>query len=310
MSHHYIAENADEMAKIVARDLLRIGTPVTVGRVGKIIELRNLCYDILKPRERLLSYKILRQSKIWAYSEVMTEFLGLNPPLTEYYITDPEVKKFMKTFHRSDGRANYTYGERWHVNQSFQRILKRLRDDPHSRQAVITIYDSSLDLDENEWNIPCTISHQFFVRHSELDGRDKLNLTVHMRSNDLFKGWKYDIFLNSFILEAFAGFLGYEVGTLTFFVGSFHVYEKDIPLLERFVEEEGVTPTKYLLQSNAPISFKLSFDALYHQLWTVKHIEEASRHGKAVPYHQVIALIPYFRDWAETYITWNDKNRT
>jgi len=309
MSHHYTARNVDEITRFLTKDLLRIGSYVHVGRVGRILELRNLCYDIENPRERWLSFKSLKQSRIWAYSEVMTEFLGLNPPLMEFYTLDSKVNKFMRSFHRGDGRANYTYGERWHNHQCFQRIVKRLQDDRYSRQAVMNIYDSSIDLDGEEWNIPCTIMHQFLIRRDNLDNVDRLHLIVYMRSNDLFKGFKYDTFLNSFILEAFAGFLGCDVGTLTFFVGSFHVYEADFSKLEKFVNEEWITPSQYLLKENRPIPFSLGFEELYTQLWSVKFMEEASRHGQCAMHEEVERLHPHFEEWANTYIKWNARYR-
>lgn len=311
MSIQYVGRNVDEIARLLSKDLKRIGTEVQVGRVGKILELRNVVYDIREPSEEWLSYPSLNQSKIWATSEIMTEFLGLNPPLTEFYTSDLQVQQFMKTFHRGDGRHNYTYGIRWNNNQAFQKILKRLEADRYSRQAVMNIYDSSIDLSSDEQNIPCTISHQFMIRKDPISNNDTMHLFVHMRSNDFFRGWKYDSVLNSFILRAFAGFLGCEVGILTFFVGSLHIYEADISKLDTFLKDEWITPSQYLGDppQTVPIPFRLSFEELYIQLWKVRELEEKSRYTEYVYADEVKQLHPYFQDWAMRYIQFNDKYR-
>lgn len=309
MSYHFVVNNVDGIARQLAMELLRHGQDVSVGRVGKIQELRNVVYDIRNPREVWLSFPTLKQSKLWAYSEVMTEFLGLNPPLTEFYTKSEKTKEFMETFHKGDGRANYTYGERWHNNQAFQRVLKRLEQDRYSRQALMNIWDSSLDLDTAEFNVPCTIIHQFLIRKDIVDGKDRLHLTVFMRSNDFFKGFKYDTFLNSFILQAFAGFTGCEVGTLTFFVGSLHVYEADIPTLKTLVEHDLVRTSAYELDEPSPIPFSLSFKELYRQLWGVKDLEVRSRYTGKVYDDELMLLHPYFQDWARAYVEFNNKNR-
>jgi len=239
------------------------------------------------------------QSRIWAYCEVLTEFLGLNPPLTESY-GNTETRKFLASFHRGDGRANYTYGERWHVNSAFQKILRRLQDDRYSRQAVMNIWDSSLDLDPDETNVPCTIMHQFLIR-ADAVGNDYLHTNVYMRSNDFFKGWKYDIFLNSFIAEAFAGALNCEVGDITFFVGSFHVYTNEYARLRLFNMTDWNTATY-----SEFIPFRLPFENLYEQLWAVKRVEEVSRFN-TVPLGVLENLHPHFRKWAADFIDYNNR---
>jgi thymidylate synthase len=280
-----------EAATTLAKELDSHGKEVSTPRTGMFLEIRDVTYEILWPWERFIPYKNLHQSKLWAYSEVLSEFLNLNPPLTEYY-GNKDTAEFMQKFHRGDGRANYMYGERWHNNQAFQNILHHLQYDKYSRQAVMNIWDSSIDLQGNETNLPCTIIHQFMVRE------DKLNLHVYIRSNDFFKGFKYDVYLNSFILEAFAGFLKCGVGSLIFTVGSFHVYENDYPKLHNLVNEQ---PTHIAKQEPR---FSLLFSDLYDQLWLVYNLQNESRyHPTTIP--QTAKLSPIFREWANAYIDHN-----
>jgi thymidylate synthase len=292
------ADTFADVARALCTCLNNSGKKVSTPRTGEFLELTDVTYQIYKPTERLLPFKNLNQVKLWAYGEVLSEFLNLNPPLTEQY-TNPKTKEFMETFHRGDGRANYTYGERWHNNQAFQKVISRLIDDRHSRQAVVNIWDSSIDLDSHETNIPCTIIHQFMIRD------EKMNLHVYLRSNDFFKGFKYDIFLNSFILEAFAGFLKAQVGTLTFTVGSFHVYESDYSKFRAFIEEKGKA-AKISKDFQQQPRFKLDFEDLYAQLWMVYHIQEKSRYD--IVAQSDFMLDPIFTIWANDYIHYNEIN--
>lgn len=306
MSQLYVFRNAHEASQTFARRFWDIGTYVPCGRTGQMLELRNVCYDLTKPNEKWLSFDSFRQARLWAYSEVLTEFLGINPPLMERYTKNKDIQKFMKTFHRGDGRHNYTYGERWHNNRSFQKIIERLQNDRFSRQALMNIYDGSIDLDNSEWNIPCTIIHHFAVRKDKVSNEDVLHLNVYMRSNDFFRGFKYDTFLNGFILEAFAGMLRCKVGTLSFFIGSFHVHNDDIERLALFRSSNDIlTPTEYLLSKNAPLSLELSFEDLYANLWKVKELEEKSFYTGNAYEEEVYELDPYFVPWAMEYINFN-----
>lgn len=308
MSQHYVFRNAHEAAQTFVKRFDDIGTIVQSGRTGKMLEIRNVCYDLTSPQEKWLSFDTFKQSKLWAYSEVLTEFLSINPPLMERYTKNKNIKEFMSSFHRGDGRHNYTYGERWHNNKSFQRIIQRLREDKFSRQALMNIYDGSIDLDNNEWNIPCTIIHHFSIRQNAFNLDDILHLNVYMRSNDFFRGFKYDTFLNSFILEAFAGILGCRVGTLTFFIGSFHVYEDDFEKLIAFRKSRDLlTPTEYLLDSNKPPVLNLSFQELYNNLWKVKEIEEESYYTCNYNVLRLSELDSYFIPWADAYMKFNSQ---
>jgi hypothetical protein len=270
-----------DAAIVLAKELSSHGKEVSTPRTGQFLEIRDVTYEILNPCARFIPYKNLHQSRLWAYSEVLSEFLNINPPLTEQY-GNKESAAFMSKFHRGDGRSNYMYGERWHNNQAFQ----------NSRQAVMNIWDSSIDLQGSETNLPCTIIHQFMIRE------DKLNLHVYIRSNDFFKGWKYDIFLNSFILEAFAGFVRADVGSLIFTVGSFHTYEADYPKLWNLVSEPVYKPAEQQTR------FKLLFEELYENLWLVYNLQNESRyHPTTIPQNLRMPMI--FREWANAYIDHN-----
>jgi thymidylate synthase len=63
---------------------------------------------------------------------------------------------------------------------------------------------------------------QFFVRERKLDA------VVYMRSNDIYLGLPYDVFVFTMLQELFALELGLELGRYHHMVGSLHLYEADI----------------------------------------------------------------------------------
>jgi hypothetical protein len=97
-------------------------------------------------------------------------------------------------------------------------VLDELRKDPDSRRAVIHIRElrDGFDLPD----VPCTLALQFLLREG------KLNLVVHMRSNDIVLGTCYDVPAFTIMQEVMANDLGVELGSYFHFANSMHVYER------------------------------------------------------------------------------------
>ena len=130
--------------------------------------------------------------------------------------------------------ANYTednglfhgaYGIR--TQSQYAPIVERLKADPDTRQAVVTIWNPELDLLANKRDYPCTILHQFRIRNN------KLNMSVYMRSNDVWLGAAYDFFQFTRVQLAIASILGIEPGTYHHHVGSLHIYEQHYDSAEK-----------------------------------------------------------------------------
>ena len=142
----------------------------------------------------------------------------------------------------SDDGATWraAYGPRlrnWHGDDPLANVVRLLRDEPSTRRAVLSLFDSSVDYADT-LDVPCTTTIQFMIRDN------RANATVTMRSNDVWWGLSgINAFEWSVLLEAVALWTGTQVGTLTFFAGSFHLYEqhreKAVAALSRY---EGATP--------------------------------------------------------------------
>lgn len=100
-----------------------------------------------------------------------------------------------------------------------------LRADPLTRQAVIAIWNER-DL-THVGDRPCTIFLQFLVRPGPSTIMS-LELHVHMRSQDVWLGTPYDVFMFSQLQHTVARDLGLPVGQYVHHTTSLHIYERDV----------------------------------------------------------------------------------
>jgi len=125
-----------------------------------------------------------------------------------------------RAFQEDDGTFWGSYGER--VGNQVIDVIRKLRSDRESRQAVITLWDPRLDNRQGKRDYPCTVALNFAL----VD--DLLELRVLMRSNDVWLGTPYDWFQFTQLQLATAQSLGVDVGRYTHTTWSLHLYQDDV----------------------------------------------------------------------------------
>lgn len=158
---------------------------------------------------------------------------GISTPETVIAVGPP-----FQSFAEDNGLFHGAYGLR--TKGQYQVIIDRLKADPDSRQAVITLWNPEYDLLPGKRDYPCTVLHQFRIR----DG--KLNMSVYMRSNDVWLGSAYDFFQFTRVQIAVASILGIEPGKYTHHVGSLHIYEQHYEAAERLTYSDTITPVPFI----------------------------------------------------------------
>ena len=133
-----------------------------------------------------------------------------------------KVPAIWKRMADDDGNVNSNYGWQWQRNQQLDNVIKLLKTLPETRQAAISIYDAK-EYDKYAYDTPCTYAVQFTV----LD--DKLNMSVVMRSNDLWYGFCNDQYQFSNLQMLVAQRTGYDVGTYYHFAHNLHLYNDKLP---------------------------------------------------------------------------------
>jgi thymidylate synthase len=171
-------------------------------------------------------------------------------------------------------------------------VVRRLRDDPNTKRAVISIFDPGRDFAETK-DVPCNNWLQFIHRNGRLD------LHVAVRANDAIWGFSgINFFEWSVLQEIVARSLGWRVGTMSRYVGTFHVYERHYSVADR-LRGLGEAQSPYELGILAT-EIASSIDSLDGTLSTVFEAEARSREGafeEAEAAEQGIAD-PFFRNVA------------
>lgn len=156
---------------------------------------------------------------------------------TSYPETVIAVGPQFTNYTEDDGKFHGSYGTR--TNGQYGVMIDRLKKDPYSRQCVVTIWNPERDMLEKKRDYPCTILHQFRIRDN------KLNMSVYMRSNDVWLGAAYDFFQFTRVQLAMCSVLGIEPGTYAHHVGSLHIYENNYEAADRLTKANSIEPIPY-----------------------------------------------------------------
>lgn len=136
-----------------------------------------------------------------------------------------------------NGEFHGAYGLR--TRGQYEHVVEKIKADSDTRQAVVTIWNPAFDNLASKRDYPCTVLHQFRVRD------DKLNMSVYMRSNDVWLGAAYDFFQFTRVQLALCSILGIEPGTYAHHVGSLHIYESNLEAISKLKKTDSIERLPY-----------------------------------------------------------------
>lgn len=156
--------------------------------------------------------------------------------------------KFWENIQNDDGTVNSAYGNlifnefndegynQWYW--AYESLVK----DKDSRQAVLHFNTPKHQFSGNK-DFVCTLYGIFHIRDN------RLNFTVHMRSNDLVLGTPTDVAFFCLLQQQMVQHLkpiypNLTIGTYTHNVDSLHIYEKHFQLVNEMLSEK-FTPLTY-----------------------------------------------------------------
>lgn len=247
--------------------------PVQESRNGDTKELLNVTIQSNNPRERFIMRDEFNLAfclqECWAYWQ------GRNPGFVQRY--NSQMENYMDDDGMLDGSA---YGERLRhsAGDQIRRIIAQLQDNEQTRRAIMMIHQPHIE-DYTGDDVACTLDLHPIIR----DG--KLHLTVHMRSQDIYWGFPYDVQAFQWIQEVLAGILDVELGTYTHHIDSLHYYmERESAVLDS-VEIESFDTLPCDLEPEE-LAVNMS------QLTTALAVARSGRQPSVEQMH------PYYRDWA------------
>lgn len=127
------------------------------------------------------------------------------------------------------------YGQR--TRGQMLAMMEKLRSDPDTRQAIVTLWDPVHDLfTPGMHDYPCTVALQFLIRN------ERLVMMTHMRSNDVWRGLPYDLVVFTQLQQAVASHLNYQLGSYFHHVSSLHMYESDAEAADWMLSQDEYTP--------------------------------------------------------------------
>lgn len=177
-------------------------------------QLRNVGFYIQDPEHRIVSAPFRKWKRSYAEKE-WAWYMSGDPSAFEI----SKHAKIWKQCMDKDGNVNSNYGYQWKRGNQIDYVLNELRRNPNSRRASISIYDAK-DRHNFENDTPCTYAINFYIK------RNQLNMSVMMRSNDLWFGFCNDQYCFANLQIMIADTLSLRIGTYYHFVNNLHLYER------------------------------------------------------------------------------------
>jgi len=213
-----IANDIDRLYKQAIKEVLSTGEIVTArGLTFKELRFQHLV--LRNPRARIIQNQVRKFSQKFMAAEFIWMMRG-----GEDVNSISFYNKRMGNFSDDGLVLSGAYGPRlrcWHGVDQIANIIRLLKEDNNTRQAVMIILDPARDLVAKTKDVPCNDLLQLIHRNG------KLHMSCYVRSNDLNWGFPYDVFHWTLLQEMVAAELGFELGEYNHFIGSMHVYDKD-----------------------------------------------------------------------------------
>lgn len=121
---------------------------------------------------------------------------------------DPE------TWRQNDG-VHFPYG-------NLNDVITQLKDNPLTRQAYLPIFFPEDTGAVHKERVPCTLGYFFYIR----EGKLYCNYTI--RSCDVFRHFRNDVYLTGRLQQHIAKRLGLPVGDLTMYIFNLHGFQNDM----------------------------------------------------------------------------------
>ncbi|GAB6181760.1 hypothetical protein JCM14036_30790 [Desulfotomaculum defluvii] len=201
-------------------------TKITGSRVGLVKDLGPAYIEIVEDEFRLCYLLRRNINPFFALVEFSWIISGSNEllPLEQY------IKSYSKF--SDDGKTlNGAYGFRLRSFFGFDQInraIEILRYDQNSRRVVLNMW-SPTDLNIISKDLPCNTSVFLKIRDQRLD------MTVVNRSNDLYLGIPYNVFVFYLLQLYISQKLGCQIGVQRHFTDSLHLYQENFGQVEKII---------------------------------------------------------------------------
>lgn len=208
-------ENANQAYEHYYKEITRNGVDFSNTKA-----LFNVGFTLLNPMDNIITDENRKFNIYYAKAE-WEWYLSADPRISKLGEIYGKIPSIWKRMANEYGEVNSNYGFQWSRDNQLQNVADKLTEDSTTRQATISIYDGK-ESDKYTYDTPCTYAVQFTVLGN------KLNMSVYMRSNDLWYGFCIDQYCFSNLQRLMSEMTGYEIGTYYHHAHNFHLYNDKI----------------------------------------------------------------------------------
>ena len=201
-----------------------LGVRIQDSRGGSTKEILHAAMSIADPSQRWVVSRTPPLNIAFALAEVIWIMTGRRDlAFLEYW--NSEFRKYVGPGPELHGAYGYRLRRHLGLDQ-LERAYQALKSKADTRQVVLQIWDSGIDLPASDGtpanpDIPCNVVAMPKLRD------DKLEWLQIIRSNDMFLGVPHNFVQFTCIQEVLAGWLGVECGSFNQISDSLHVYDRD-----------------------------------------------------------------------------------
>lgn len=276
-------------------------SPFTESRIGSVKDLGPAYFEINLDSFRLPVLQKRAINPFFALTEFSWLITGDNSlqPL-EHYIRN------YSQYSDDNQTLNGAYGYRlrnYFGKDQITNAIHELKQNPNTRRVVLSMWSVN-DLLSSSKDVPCNISLMPKIR----DG--KLDLTVINRSNDIYLGVPYNVFIFYLLQQYLAVKIGCKVGIQRHFSDSLHIYKRDYNKTRDIIEFNSISsitkihesiPSFHIcdyIQENHFSILKQEYDLLgnsFSQMFRAYQLFKAGDYEK-VPHtlpHNILGLSAY-----------------
>lgn len=219
-------DSVDEIQLNLMESLLHDGKMVN-ARLMKTLEIHPSGFILKHPRARYIK----NQARKWSLPLAIGEFAWHLSASNDVNFIGYYAKQWKAFSEDEKTISDSCYGHKIFKSNDkgksqWNNIVSLLKEDPDTRRAVLSLYDTSNEFGPFSKDVSCICTIHFLIR----DGR--LDAITHMRSNDIILGLPYDIFLVTMLQEYLATILSVELGDYYHFANSMHLYERHFDLAQ------------------------------------------------------------------------------
>ena len=184
--------------------------------------LFNVGFYMTNPNMKSITNKERKWNLEYAEAEWQW-YLSGDPSIQKLGDIYGKIPPIWKRMADENGNVNSNYGWQWQRNKQLDNVVAMLKTNPNTRQAAISIYDAKEINDGNYiHDTPCTYAVQFTIVDN------KLNMSVYMRSNDLWYGFCNDQYQFASLQQLVAERLSIDTGWYYHHAHNMHLYNNKL----------------------------------------------------------------------------------